>query len=100
MFYNNVSYNNNSGYTLGKTTTTVNNIEFSNKVPSYRSGLHHHNSWNLSDYTVSASDFVSLDPSSPDFLRLKAGSGLVNVGSDIGFPFNGTAPDLGVYEQY
>ena len=100
LFYNNVSYNNNSGYTLGKTTTTVNNIEFSNKVPSYRSGLHHHNSWNLSDYTVSASDFVSLEPSSPDFLRLKAGSGLVNVGSDVGFPFNETAPDLGVYEQY
>ena len=100
IFYNNVSYNNQMGYTLGKTTTTVNNIEFGNKAPSYRSGNHHHNSWNLSDYQVSAKDFISLDPISADFLRLNADSGLVNIGFDVGFSFIGTAPDLGVYEHY
>ncbi|WP_339923419.1 right-handed parallel beta-helix repeat-containing protein [uncultured Cyclobacterium sp.] len=100
LFYNNVSYNNHMGYTLGKTTTTVNNIEFGNMAPSYRSGNHHHNSWNLSDYTVSETDFISLDPNSVGFLKLNAKSGLLNIGFDVGFPFNGTAPDLGVYEQY
>ena len=88
------------GYTLGKTTTTVNNIEFGNKAPSYRSGNHHHNSWNLSDYQVSAKDFISLDPISADFLRLNADSGLVNIGFDVGFSFIGTAPDLGVHDHY
>jgi hypothetical protein len=33
-----------------------------------------------------------------DFLRLKAGSHLIDAGVDVGLPFNGTAPDLGAFE--
>ena len=68
------------------------------------------NSW-LSPFTVTNDDFVSLDSlgvtgkrnadgSLPklNFLRLKAGSDLIDVGTNVGLPFNGTAPDLGAYE--
>lgn len=64
------------------------------------------------DVTVSASDFMSVDMdlltapreadgSLPitDFLRLAPQSDLINKGVDIGFPFNGQAPDLGCYES-
>jgi len=68
------------------------------------------NSW-LSPFTVNNDDFVSLDSlgvtgkrnadgSLPklNFLRLKAGSDLIDAGTNIGLPFNGSAPDLGAYE--
>lgn len=68
------------------------------------------NSW-LSGYNVTASDFLSLDTtgvrgprkadgSLPDlkFLRLSASSGLIDVGTEVGLPFKGKAPDLGAYE--
>jgi len=68
------------------------------------------NSW-LSPFTVTNDDFVSLDSlgvtakrnadgSLPkiNFLRLKAGSDLIDAGTDVGLPFTGSAPDLGAYE--
>lgn len=61
--------------------------------------------------TVGANDFLSLDTSllvaprqpngdlpSNDFMRLKPTSNLIDKGADIGFPFNGAAPDLGAFE--
>jgi hypothetical protein len=33
-----------------------------------------------------------------DFLRLKAGSDLINAGTNVGQSFKGTAPDLGAFE--
>jgi hypothetical protein len=33
------------------------------------------------------------------FLRLRAGSDLVDAGRDIGEPFSGAGPDLGAYER-
>jgi hypothetical protein len=33
-----------------------------------------------------------------DFMRLVAGSDLINAGVDVGLPYNGSAPDLGAYE--
>ena len=40
------------------------------------------------------------DGSLPDvgFLKLKAGSRAIDKGEDIGFPFAGSAPDLGAFE--
>ena len=62
--------------------------------------------------TVSTNDFLSVDtallvaPRQPNgdlpnnnFLRLKATSNLIDKGVNIGFPFNGTAPDLGAFES-
>ena len=62
--------------------------------------------------TVSAADFMSMDinnlalaPRNADgsmpnnaFMRLVAGSDLIDKGTDVGLPFVGTAPDLGAFE--
>lgn len=60
---------------------------------------------------VTADDFLSIDEAllvSPrqadgslpkvNFLRLKQGSDLINKGVNLGFPFLGSAPDLGAFE--
>ena len=70
-----------------------------------------HNTWD-GTATVSAADFVSLDPTGmgdprqPDgslpvlsFLHLAGGSDLIDVGTDVGLPFLGSAPDLGAFER-
>lgn len=69
------------------------------------------NSFNL-PITITANDFESLDlamltkprkadGSLPDvqFMQLKAGSPLIDRGTEIGFPFKGKHPDLG-YKEY
>jgi hypothetical protein len=68
------------------------------------------NSWQ-NGITVTADDFTSIDytqllgarkadGSLPDvtFFRLKADSDMINKGTDVGLPFNGTLPDLGAFE--
>jgi hypothetical protein len=68
------------------------------------------NSWNL-PVTANAADFLSADPTGADgarkpngdlpetnFLKLAAGSDLIDQGLDVGLNFNGTAPDLGARE--
>ena len=68
------------------------------------------NSWQ-NGLSVSASDFVSLDPAlamaprnddyslpTNSFARLTAGSDLIDAGINVGLPFNGPAPDIGAYE--
>jgi len=47
-----------------------------------------------------------MGPRSPDgslpileFLRLRDGSQLIDRGTDVGLPYNGSAPDLGAYEN-
>ena len=69
--------------------------------------------WQLTDsVVVSADDFVSLDTtqlsnprnmdgSLPDitFMKLAAGSDLIDAGTDVGMPYNGAAPDMG-YAEY
>jgi hypothetical protein len=69
-----------------------------------------HNYFDL-PVTVNSSDFVSLDfnlltkprktdGSLPDidFMKLVPDSDLIDAGTDMGFPFNNTAPDLGYKE--
>ncbi len=63
-------------------------------------------------YAVTNSDFSNLDASQlllprqsdgslPDisFLHLAQGSDLVNTGTNVGLPYNGSAPDLGAFES-
>ncbi len=70
-----------------------------------------YNSWNLNNITVTDDDFLTIDFSAnmgernpdgslpeSDFLKLKEGSDLIDAGTDVGLPFNGSAPDLGAYE--
>ena len=69
-----------------------------------------HNSWQ-NGLVVSDADFVSLvasqlsaprksDGSLPDitFLHLASGSDMIDAGTNVGLPYNGTAPDLGCFE--
>lgn len=69
------------------------------------------NSW-LSPFSVTAEDFLSLEdslaaaPRQPDgnlpeidFLHLAQGSDLIDGGVDLGYPFFGSAPDLGAFES-
>ena len=71
---------------------------------------HSNNSWDTG-VELSDADFVSLDagdltaPRNPDgslpfmdFLRLAAGSDLIDEGVDVGLEYNGDAPDLGAWE--
>ncbi|UXX81330.1 Ig-like domain-containing protein [Reichenbachiella carrageenanivorans] len=70
-----------------------------------------HNSWQ-SPLSGTADDFKRLDidlllgdrnadGSLPavDFMKLKAESDLIDAGVDVGLPFEGTAPDVGPFEQ-
>jgi hypothetical protein len=69
------------------------------------------NSWLAPFAQVTASDFISIDttglraPRKLDgslpvitFLTPAPGSQLINVGTDVGLPYNGSAPDLGFVE--
>lgn len=73
------------------------------------SGLQEKNSWQ--GFSVTSADFVSLDtagvtvPRNQDgtlrssaFLRLAAGSSLIDAGVPVGLPYIGNAPDLGAFE--
>ena len=42
--------------------------------------------------------FVSTDPTSPNFLRLSPSSPAIDAGIDVGFPYKGSAPDIGALE--
>lgn len=70
-----------------------------------------YNYWTLS-VSVTADDFVSLDESlliqsrqadgslpEIDYARLNSGSDLIDAGTDVGFSYTGSAPDLGTFEM-
>ena len=142
QYFNNVSYRDNlpfvsvySGLECGVDPMHVvfrNNIAYAYKYPypvnfgvcnyGYPSYItQDHNTWiqgsaNLGipnpQYSVSESDFVSLDtaqlrwPRKPDgslpeitFMKLRLGSDLIDAGTDVGLPYYGSAPDLG-YSEY
>ena len=100
-----------------------NNIGFPNKNNNMIGTDSKFNTWDL-NITPVAKDFLSItDPSvsgtgqviettSPafgprqadgslpniDFLKLAAGSQMIDKGTDVGLPYTGAAPDLGAYE--
>ncbi len=110
--YNNTAWNNGANnFTFFHSGNTFrNNINFGSR--GNVAGSDTYNSWTL-PVTVNSADFASLDytvvtaPRNPDgslptinFLRLVAASDLINKGTNVGIPFNGSAPDLGAYEYY
>jgi parallel beta-helix repeat protein len=113
--FNNTSYSNggsNYHFNFGSVSYVLkNNISFSpGGVSVGASTQHTFNSWNL-PISVNSSDFVSLDFSGDtgprqgdgslpnlNFLKLVAGSDLINKGTDVGIAYTGSAPDLGAYE--
>jgi len=114
-FYNNTAVSNGSnGYFFGANTSIdqifKNNINYDNGIwgDEIQTGPNvSHNTWNLA-VTVTDADFVSVDATlataarqsdgtlpNNGYLKLVAGSDLVEAGVDVGLPFSGSAPDLG-----
>jgi len=69
------------------------------------------NSWMSPPFDVNNADFVSIDPNAAygprnadgslphiAFMHLATGSDLIDGGTDVGLPYNGSAPDLGAFE--
>lgn len=94
----------------GKTITLTNCVGFTGDNNLYGSAVQTTNSW-MSPFVVTSADFVSIDPSVatgprqadgslPDiaFMHLAAGSDLIDGGTDVGLPYNDSAPDLGCFE--
>jgi hypothetical protein len=117
-FYNNTAYNNPANFNMlsdsGYPSSHVirNNVAFGTggTISNLNGGTDTFNSWNLS-VSVSTADFQGVDlaealgPRTADgglpamkFMHLVAGSDLIDVGTDVGLPFNGKAPDLGAFE--
>lgn len=119
-FYNNTAAGNRAGFNmLGIDAAGApvnrgilrNNLAYEGSPVAGIDGADHaHNSWNL-PAPVSAADFEAVTlagwdaPRLPDgslpslpFLRLDAGSRLIDRGADVGLPFTGAAPDLGAFE--
>jgi hypothetical protein len=117
---NSVGFDNNRNWYFDETAAQTenlhvlkNNISFSgNSSDVFLSGVvHSFNTWNPGIATVTSADFLSLSdtiargPRNPDgslpisdFLRLAPTSDLIDKGTNVGLPFNGTAPDLGAFE--
>ena len=88
-----------------------NNIGYPNKNASMGGRRHQFNTWDLG-ITPASSDFASISdtgcdgpreadgsmPSACVFMHLSAGSHMIDKGTNVGLPYNGTAPDLGAYE--
>jgi parallel beta-helix repeat protein len=88
-----------------------NNIGFPNNNSNMSGVDSMNNTWDL-NIAEAASDFVSTSdtgclgprqadgsmPAACTFMKLKAGSPLIDKGKDVMLPFVGAAPDLGAYE--
>ncbi|HYQ04690.1 MAG TPA: right-handed parallel beta-helix repeat-containing protein [Polyangiaceae bacterium] len=125
-WFNNTSYNNGTQYNMlasdpNDSSVTIiltgmlvhkmrNNIGFPNKNTNMMGVDTGFNSWDLG-ITPAAADFVSVmdtdalgprqaDGSLPnvDFMKLPAGSKLIDKGTDVGLSYAGAAPDLGAFE--
>ena len=111
---NNTAYGLRQDYTAGWGDRVVKNcVSYGNGYTQYEgySGyVVDHNSWDLAVLANSA-DFISVDynqlatvrktdGSLPDVtaFHLVAGSDLIDKGINVALPFNGSAPDLGVFE--
>ncbi len=116
-FCNNTVYRNGGrGYDFGQYTNPLifkNNISYRNTTTDRfpAATVHDHNSWDASpSVTVSDADFVSVDTTGVSgprvngklpvlrFLKLAAGSDLINAGTDVKLPYLGNAPDIGYNE--
>jgi hypothetical protein len=119
-YYNNTSYNNHPNFNmLSVNSSNVdvamgklrNNIAYGGTLYSNMSSDTAYNSWTL-PVGVSNNDFNNMlttgwdaprqaDGSLPVLtsLHLKTGSDLIDKGTNLGFSYNGSAPDLGAFEK-
>lgn len=122
-FYNNISYKNPTGVVFASYNLAHvirNNVVFGSAIQNwngdYSNAVKDHNSYDASfspsGPTVSSADFISLDTTglskarqsngalpNLNFLKLAAGSHLIDAGVNVGIPYLGSAPDLGPFES-
>jgi Pel9A-like, right handed beta helix region/FlgD Ig-like domain len=115
--YHCTGYRNATNYALadtlaasqGKLLTIKNSLALGFYGSIRSNAIQQTNSW--LGFVVTDADFQSVDtagvraPRKPDgslpdvgFLNLALGSPLIDAGTELGMPFNGTAPDLGAFE--
>ena len=95
--YNNLAFDNPINYRFdqdGSHYTLRNNISINGDV-SLADIDDQYNSWNLGMDDLS---LLSTDHTHPDFAKLPSDSPAIDAGTDVGLPYNGTAPDLGAIE--
>jgi len=114
--YNCTGYRNGTNYRLataidaGETLTLINCAALGEYGQIASFAIQETNSWRP-PFVTTEEDFLSIDsagvrgPRKPDgslpdvdLLHLAAGSGLIDAGTDVGIPYNGSAPDLGAFE--
>jgi hypothetical protein len=122
-FYNNLAYKNPNGfvfYDYNRANVFKNNVSFGNTTENwtgnYSNSTKDHNSYDPAfspaGPVASASDFMSVDTTGIsgkrkssgdlpdlDFMKLTAGSDLIDAGVTTGTQFAGKAPDLGPFES-
>lgn len=116
--YNCTGFRNRTNYQFILPTSNLeknvlrNCLSFKGRIPIKPKVDDHFNSWNTPPgIEITEKDFLSLDdstitgPRNPDgslpeseFPRLSPGSDAIDVGTDLGLPFVGKAPDLGAFE--
>jgi hypothetical protein len=115
VLYNCSAHMNGTNYSISQTLAAEESLVVKNclvlgyfgSIGSF--GVQQTNSW--MGFVVSNEDFVSIDTvglraprnvdgSLPDtqYMHLAQGSDLIDAGTDVGLPFNGSAPDLGCFE--
>jgi len=103
-------FKNNIGYNDGITGCLYGDCDQANHLGLV--AITDHNTWDAGAPVVTYADFENTDDSQLDnaravdgslptitFLKLIAGSDLIDAGVNVGLPFNGAAPDLG-YSEY
>lgn len=114
--YNCTAYRNGTNYSIpsfvnsGEVATIINCVALGTAGTLNANVIQQTNSWHT-PFVVTNDDFISIDTtgvrgprksdgSLPDitFLHLAQGSDLIDAGTDVGLPFNGSAPDLGAFE--
>lgn len=95
QFLNNTAFNNGNYAFLGHDTVTFKNNLAIGGTLMLSSSTQQNNSWNLN---ISDPRIASQDPSSPDFLALRADSPAIDAGVDVGLEYSGSAPDLGALQ--
>jgi hypothetical protein len=110
-YSNGTNYGMNGGILAGSVMTVKNCVSAGTGAANILgTAIQATNSW-LPPFVVTDSDFVSIDttgmrgPRNADgslptvtFMHLAPGSDLIDHGTDVGLPYNGTAPDLGCFE--
>lgn len=96
--YNNTAWDNGvRNFLFNKAAhVLINNVSYGARVAVAPEVIQKRNTWQLG---IDDPEFASLDPGSPEFLRLAASSPAVSAGLDVGLEYAGDAPDLGAFES-